>query len=99
MPGNNQSRELLGSSIPVLEDKDDKQESFGFTVSEDSIDSGINYEGIYEGDFHPNFPTIRHGKGKLIFPSGGCYCGDFILNKMQGFGKLFYPSGRLAYTG
>lgn len=35
----------------------------------------------------------------MIFPSGGSYQGNFTWNKMDGWGKLFYPSGRLAYEG
>jgi hypothetical protein len=54
---------------------------------------------VYEGGFHPTNPTVRHGVGKLIFPSGGSYQGHFSWNKMEGWGKLFYPSGHLAYEG
>ncbi len=95
----NKSRQLLGSSIPVI--PADKSSSFGLTVSEDSFDANFDgvYEGIYEGTFHPNHPTIRHGVGRLVFPSGGSYQGGFVWNKMEGWGKLFYPSGRLAYEG
>lgn len=35
----------------------------------------------------------------MLFPSGGSYQGHFSWNKMDGWGKLFYPSGRLAYEG
>lgn len=42
---------------------------------------------------------MKHGNGRLVFPSGGSYQGNFAYNKMDGYGKLFYPSGRLAYEG
>ncbi len=87
-------RELLGSSIPIAIDK---SSSFGLTVSEDS-DAG-NYDGVYEGSYHSSFSNMKHGVGKLVFASGGSYQGNFSWNKMDGWGKLFYPSGRLAYEG
>ena len=40
---------------------------------------------------------MRHGSGRLLFPSGGSYQGNFSYGKLEGYGKLFYPSGRLAY--
>ena len=83
-------------SLSVSGISNEKEESFGFELSGEEI----NYEeGTYEGSYHPLHPEIKHGQGRLIFSSGGSYLGHFNWNKMDGWGKLFYPSGRLAYEG
>jgi antitoxin component YwqK of YwqJK toxin-antitoxin module len=42
---------------------------------------------------------MRHGKGKFFYQDGGLYDGDWVCNKMTGFGRLYYQSGKLAYEG
>ncbi len=49
---------------------------------------------------------MRHGQGKFFYQDGGMYEGTFLLilgnwklNKMDGFGKLYYQSGKIAYEG
>ena len=83
-------------SLSVSEIGNEKEESFGLELSEDEE---LNYEGTYEGSYHPLHPEVKHGQGRLVFSSGGSYLGHFNWNKMDGWGKLFYPSGRLAYEG
>lgn len=43
--------------------------------------------------------NLRHGQGKLVFPDGKYYEGAWKLDRIEGFGKLYYPSGRVAYEG
>lgn len=64
-----------------------------------SDDSESELEGEYSGGYHQSFPNMRHGSGRLVFASGGSYQGNFSYGKLDGYGKLFYPSGRLAYEG
>lgn len=42
---------------------------------------------------------MRHGHGKFFYQDGGMYDGQWFKNKMNGFGKLYYQSGKLAYEG
>lgn len=42
---------------------------------------------------------MRHGKGKFYYKDGGLYDGDWKVNRMDGHGKLYYQSGKLAYNG
>merc|ERR1711862_376036 len=41
----------------------------------------------------------RHGQGRFEYTDGGVYDGSWVDGNMQGFGKLFYPSNKLAYEG
>jgi hypothetical protein len=63
----------------------------------------INYDAAkmtahprYEGETLRGF---RHGFGKYYFEDGGYYEGQWTFNRMQGKGKLFYASGKIAYEG
>lgn len=42
---------------------------------------------------------MRHGHGKFFYQDGGMYDGEWSQNKMNGYGKLYYQSGKLAYEG
>jgi len=42
---------------------------------------------------------LRHGKGRFQYNDGGVYDGEWKFGAMDGFGKLFYPSEKLAYEG
>ena len=42
---------------------------------------------------------MRHGQGKFYYQDGGLYDGTWRHNKMDGFGSLFYQSGKIAYEG
>jgi antitoxin component YwqK of YwqJK toxin-antitoxin module len=42
---------------------------------------------------------MRHGQGKFYYQDGGMYDGEWRDNKMSGYGKLFYKSGKIAYEG
>jgi hypothetical protein len=60
-------------------------------VYENSAD-GSRYEGqILAGK--------RHGNGKYTFKNKGFYDGEWFENRMEGYGLLYFPSGRLAYEG
>lgn len=37
--------------------------------------------------------TTKHGKGKLTFPSGSYYEGNFVMNKKEGYGEYYYKIG------
>lgn len=50
----------------------------------------------YEGETMKGF---RHGFGKYTFEDGSYYEGMWNFNRMQGQGKLYYASGKLAYEG
>jgi hypothetical protein len=50
----------------------------------------------YEGETLKGF---RHGYGKYTFEDGSYYEGHWNFNRMQGQGKLYYMSGKLAYDG
>jgi len=42
---------------------------------------------------------MRHGKGRFYYDDGGVYDGSWNLNRMEGFGKLYYVNNELAYEG
>ena len=42
---------------------------------------------------------MKNGPGKLYFKDGGFYDGDWFNNKMDGYGKLHYENGQIAYEG
>lgn len=56
----------------------------------------IKIQPKYEGNTLRGF---RHGYGKYTFEDGGYYEGEWAFNRMQGNGKLYYASGKLAYDG
>lgn len=67
-----------------------------FSFSEDSSRVGeepASYRGAV------NAQGEMEGQGKIEFAEGGSYVGEFYRNKLHGYGKLFFPSGRLAYEG
>lgn len=41
----------------------------------------------------------RHGRGKFFYKEGSYYDGEWKENKMDGYGTLYYPDGRIAYQG
>jgi len=41
----------------------------------------------------------KNGWGKFKFEEGSFYEGEWKKDQMHGFGKLYYPSGQLAYEG
>ena len=42
---------------------------------------------------------MRNGRGRFYYQDGGYYEGQWKNNKMDGFGKLYYEGGKLAYEG
>lgn len=44
-------------------------------------------EGEYEGEIKN---SMANGKGKIIYPNGDSFAGDFVNNKMSGTGKITY---------
>lgn len=42
---------------------------------------------------------MRNGYGKFYYSGGSVYDGEWVNNKMCGYGQLFYPNGQLAYQG
>jgi hypothetical protein len=54
--------------------------------------NGEGYRGERKG-------LLRHGKGTYIFEDGARYDGNWYLHQMSGYGKLYFPSGKLAYEG
>ena len=40
---------------------------------------------------------MRHGQGKFFYQDGGMYDGEWIKNKMEGYGKLYYQSGTFQF--
>jgi|JI6StandDraft_1071083.scaffolds.fasta_scaffold28762_5 hypothetical protein len=48
----------------------------------------------YEGQ---KWKGMRHGKGRFYYDDGGMYDGNWNLNRMEGFGKLYYVNSELAY--
>jgi len=51
-------------------------------------------EGRYEGY---KLGKYRHGFGTFYYKEGGKYCGEWIKNRMEGKGVLYYASGKIAY--
>ena len=37
--------------------------------------------------------------GKYFYQDGGVYFGEWVNSQCEGFGMLFYPSGKIAYEG
>ena len=42
---------------------------------------------------------MKHGKGKITYPDGAYYEGEFKNDKMHGMGSLYYTKGKPAYEG
>ena len=57
------------------------------TVSADGgkESAGQNYEYVYEGEWHRG---LRHGEGRLIYPTGEEYVGHWVKNVRHGVGVL-----------
>ena len=91
-------------TIPLLENLLRSKEKKKETLNEEEVcwelsDDNELEDGVYEGSYHSSHPQIKHGHGRFIFDSGKIYIGDFNWDKIDGWGKLFYSSGRLAYDG
>ena len=41
---------------------------------------------------------MRNGQGKFYYALGGVFDGQWLNNKMHGFGTLFYAGGKPAYV-
>ena len=41
---------------------------------------------------------MKHGKGKMVYPSGNYYEGDWAFDKKEGYGTLKWPDGTI-YEG
>ena len=41
----------------------------------------------------------RNGHGCFYYKEGGYYEGNWRDNKMNGFGRLYYDNGKIAYEG
>lgn len=50
--------------------------------------------GRYEGF---KLKDKKHGLGRMHYLDGGYYEGEWKDNHMDGYGKLFYSDGRVAY--
>lgn len=64
--------------------------------NQETLPSPRRVQPKYEGSTLKGF---RHGKGKYTFEDGSYYEGNWNFNRMQGYGKLFYASGKIAYEG
>jgi hypothetical protein len=60
---------------------------------------GSRYEGY-------KLNGMRHGQGKMFYQDAGMYDGEWVKDKMEGYGKLYYKSGtfdlmlgKIAYEG
>lgn len=42
---------------------------------------------------------MKEGQGKLTYPDGAYYEGEFAKNRMHGYGTLYYRVGKPAYEG
>lgn len=42
---------------------------------------------------------LREGHGKFYYADGGVYEGEWLQNRMNGNGTLYYMSGKVAYEG
>ena len=42
---------------------------------------------------------MKHGEGILYYEDGGWYEGQWLNDKMNGYGRLVYQSGTVAYEG
>lgn len=59
---------------------------------EETYDIGTRYEGYM-------LNGMRDGKGKFFYKEGSYYDGEWLKNKMHGYGVLYYPNGMVAYEG
>lgn len=66
-----------------------KNDSCIFVVEEEE---GSRYEGM-------SYKGLKHGFGKLIYPDGVYYEGNFEDDNLSGEGCLFYGPNRPAYVG
>lgn len=42
---------------------------------------------------------MRNGQGEFVYKEGSKFQGNWLDNKMHGFGILYYPNGQKAYEG
>merc|ERR1712146_678891 len=50
----------------------------------------------YEGEF---LSGVKHGQGKMLFPSGNFYEGEWKYNKKNGHGLMNWVSHKEIYSG
>eukprot|EP01017_Pseudomicrothorax_dubius_P047283 TRINITY_DN846_c0_g4_i1.p1 TRINITY_DN846_c0_g4~~TRINITY_DN846_c0_g4_i1.p1 ORF type:complete len:339 (+),score=104.90 TRINITY_DN846_c0_g4_i1:480-1496(+) len=60
--------------------------------AEEHYSDGSHYRGFKRGD-------LRHGRGTLRYVNGGVYDGSWVDGKMEGFGRMLFASGNVAYEG
>lgn len=57
----------------------------------------FNYtSAIFEGQFYQG---NKSGKGKMQYPSGNYYDGDFLMDKKEGYGVMFWLNSNEKYYG
>lgn len=88
------------NSLQIVDDKG----AYGYfsNATKTSREPGAYYvteqysRGRYEG-YKEN--GMRQGFGTFYYEEGGKYSGEWIKNKMEGRGALYYSNGELAYEG
>ena len=69
--------------------EEEEEDEGSFVIEETS-------RGKYEGF---KVEGLRSGVGRMFFPEGGWYEGQWQRDKMSGFGKMYYSDSKLAYEG
>ncbi|KAL4465513.1 hypothetical protein ABPG72_001616 [Tetrahymena utriculariae] len=79
----------------------EEEEKFQKCSSVINIQKEYVYEKYEDGAYYEgeNWGTLRWGLGKFVYADGACYEGEWKRGKMNGYGKLYYPSRQLAYEG
>ena len=71
-------------------------EEINRTNTEHNHNSDTQRASKYQGSLAH---SMKHGKGKLMFPDGGVYSGDYFANKKHGFGAFRYGKSGDEYNG
>mmetsp|Transcript_5875 Transcript_5875/g.9678 ORF Transcript_5875/g.9678 Transcript_5875/m.9678 type:complete len:232 (+) Transcript_5875:51-746(+) len=59
-------------------------------------DDSLQEKARYEGDYKDG---LKHGVGKMVYPNGDVYEGEWFENKMQGEGTYTYKKTTDIYSG
>ncbi|KAJ1431852.1 radial spoke protein 10, partial [Ochromonadaceae sp. CCMP2298] len=62
------------------------------TEEDESLTEKARYEGVYKDG-------LKHGVGKMVYPTGDVYEGEWFENKMQGEGTYTYKNSTDIYSG
>ena len=82
--------ERLGPFRPPFDEQASRR--YDYSMLERRPSTKLPTGAIYLGDWHIN-TGLRHGFGRLIWPDGSLYEGEWISDQASGIGRLIHSDG------